>query len=443
MTAVQTGAELDTEFAQFDTEFAEQWPAPAEPRMVGDDPFFEAPSGFEDVPVGTVLRHRDVSIGFLGRIKQKVRATQLLYRTVNMHGAPEVTVTTVIAPLRGAKADAPLVSYQCAIDSLHPKTFPSYVLQHGVRTEDASFPQIEFLFIAAAVAKGWTVSVPDHGGQSGRWGIPREPGYMVLDGLRAVLAHEPFGFAPDAKIGVLGYSGGGLATTWAAETAPSYAPELNLIAGAVGAPVSDPGSTFVYLNNTLFTGLPTLVIAALAREYPTLREVLAEHIDDKGRKIFYEDALEWSPERAIRKMAHKDFGYYSDLSFDEIARLPKLLEIFDDIRPGQSAPSVPMLVVQSTKDQIVPVADAAAHVDRYVAGGTHVQYRTDDWSDHFSMHFMSAPMLLGWLADRLDGKPVGAAGHSHQRTIMASPRHLARTLRLVGTLVRVGLARRF
>ena len=57
------------------TELAEQWPAPAEPQMVGDDPFFDAPSGFEDTPEGTVLRYRDVSIGFLGRIKQKVRAT--------------------------------------------------------------------------------------------------------------------------------------------------------------------------------------------------------------------------------------------------------------------------------------------------------------------------------------------------------------------------------
>lgn len=157
------------------TELAEQWPAPAEPQMVGIDPFFDAPSGFEDAPEGTVLRYRDVSIGFLGRIKQKVRATQLLYRTVNMHGEPEVTVTTVISPLRGAQPGAPLVSYQCAIDSLHPKTFPSYVLQHGVRCEDASFPQIEYLFIAAAVAKGWTVSVPDHGGQAGRWGIPASP----------------------------------------------------------------------------------------------------------------------------------------------------------------------------------------------------------------------------------------------------------------------------
>ncbi|GAB3133900.1 lipase family protein [Tsukamurella serpentis] len=442
MTAVQTGTGPGLG-NQVRTSRAEQWPTPDTPDHVGRDPFFDAPSGFETAPEGTLLRYRDVRIGFLGRVRQKVRATQLLYRTVNMHGEPEVTATTVFSPLRGAKAGAPLVSYQCAIDSLHPKTFPSYVLQHGVKTEDASFPQIEYLFIAAAVARGWTVSVPDHGGQTGRWGIPREPGYMVLDGLRAALQHQPLGLDETTPIGLWGYSGGGLATSWAAETAPSYAPELNLIAGAVGAPVSDPGNVFVFLNNTLFTGLPTLVIAALAREYPTLREVLAEHVNDTGRKVFYQDALDWSPERAIRKMAHKDFGYYCEgLSFEEVAKLPKLLDIFDDIRPGQSAPTVPMLMVQSTKDQISPESDAVAHVQRYVAGGAHVQYLTDDWSDHFSMHFLSSPLLLGWLADRFDGKPLAPAGHRHRRSIMASPRQIALTVRMIGTLARIAVGRR-
>lgn len=424
---------------------AEQWPAPARtggPAMVGLDPFFDPPAGFDSAPAGTVLRYRSVTVGFLGRVKQQMRATQLLYRTENMHGEPEVTATTVIAPAGGAAPGAPLVSYQCAIDALHPKTFPSYVLQHGVKPEDPSFPQIELIFIAAAVARGWTVSVPDHGGRSGRWGIPREPGYMVLDGLRACLAHAPLGVAPDARLGVWGYSGGGLATSWAAETAPAYAPELNLVGAAVGAPVSDPGSTFVHLNETMFTGLPTLVIAALAREYPALREVLADHVDEKGRKIFYEDALQWSPATAIRRMAHKDFAYYCDRSFEEIARLPKLLALFDDIRTGQRAPTVPMLVVQSVKDQIVPVADASAQVRKYTDGGTEVEYLTDEWSDHFSMHFMSAPMLLGWLSDRLAGKPVERTGHRHTKSIMASGRQWARTGKLVGVAVRVALGRR-
>ncbi len=435
MTVVNEGTRADT------VQDA-QWPASHTPLPVGQDPFFDAPAGFEDQPEGTVLRHRDVTLAFMGRIKQRVQATQLLYRTVNMHGQPEVTTTTVVTRVGGAVSGAPLVSYQCAIDSLAPETFPSYVLQHGSVTHGTSFPQIELVFIAAAVARGWTVSIPDHGGQPGRWGVPREPGYMTLDGIRACLRHQPLGLDSDTRVGIWGYSGGGLATAWTAEMAPTYAPELNLVAGSMGAPVSDPGSTFVYLNETLFTGLPTLVIAALAREYPSLRQLLAEHVSDKGRKVFYEDAPQWTPEQAIRRMAHKDLCHYADRPIEEMTELPALREIFDDIRPGRQAPAVPMLIVQSTRDQIVPVDDATAHVERYAAGGTHVTYLTDDWSDHFSMHFLSAPLLFGWLADRLEGRPVTPAGRRHRKTIMASGIHLARTARLLGVAARVATGRR-
>ncbi|GAA4401333.1 lipase family protein [Tsukamurella soli] len=420
---------------------AEPWPAPAMAQPVGVDPFFDAPEGFADQPEGTVLRHRDVTVAFLGKVKQRVRATQLLYRTTTMHGAAEVTTTTVVTRASGAEPGAPLVSYQCAIDAIAPETFPSYVLQHGAVTQGTSFPQIEFVFVAAAVARGWTVSIPDHGGQAGRWGVPREPGYMTLDGIRACLRHEPLGLRADTRVGVWGYSGGGLATAWTAEVAPTYAPEINLVAGAMGAPVSDPGSTFVYLNKTLFTGLPTLFIAALAREYPPLRQLLDDHVNEKGRKVFYEDAPNWTPEQAIRAMAHKDLCHHADRPIDQMIELPTLKYIFDEIRPGQQTPSVPMLIVQSTRDQIVPLDDATAHADRYARGGTHVTYVTDDWSDHFSLHFLSAPLLFGWLADRLEGRPVTPAGRSSRKTIMASGAHLARTARLLGVAARVAVGR--
>src|SRR6476620_419678 len=67
--------------------------------------------------------------------------------------------------------------------------------------------QFEFLLIAAAVAEGWAVSVPDHEGRKGMWGAPYEPGYHVLDGLRAALNSERLGLSPSAPIGLWGYSG--------------------------------------------------------------------------------------------------------------------------------------------------------------------------------------------------------------------------------------------
>ena len=68
------------------------------PISPDDDPFYRAPQGYEHAEPGTVLRSRDVEIGFLGLIGQRVQATQLLYRTTNLHEEPEVAVTTVLVP---------------------------------------------------------------------------------------------------------------------------------------------------------------------------------------------------------------------------------------------------------------------------------------------------------------------------------------------------------
>ncbi|MCB0946036.1 MAG: lipase, partial [Mycobacterium sp.] len=58
----------------------------ARPVLPSKDPFFTPPAGFEHAEPGTVLRSRDVELGFLGLIPQKVKATQLLYRTTDMNG---------------------------------------------------------------------------------------------------------------------------------------------------------------------------------------------------------------------------------------------------------------------------------------------------------------------------------------------------------------------
>lgn len=46
------------------------------PILPAKDPFYEPPEGFQHAEPNTVLRSRDVQLGFLGLIPQKIRATQ-------------------------------------------------------------------------------------------------------------------------------------------------------------------------------------------------------------------------------------------------------------------------------------------------------------------------------------------------------------------------------
>ncbi|HSV37349.1 MAG TPA: lipase family protein, partial [Nocardioidaceae bacterium] len=186
------------------------------PLRPGVDPFYAPPAGFESLPAGTVLRSREVAVGFLGRVPQQVQAWQLLYRTCDLNGVPEATVTTVLLQAGADPAEPrPLVAYQCAIDAVTDRCFPSYALQRGARALGA-VPQFELLVLAGILRRGWAISVADHEGMGGYFGAAREPGYRVLDGIRAALAFAPLGLEPDNQVGVIGYSGGGMASAWTA-----------------------------------------------------------------------------------------------------------------------------------------------------------------------------------------------------------------------------------
>jgi hypothetical protein len=195
----------------------EELQAKARPLLPTDDQFYEPPPGYRHATPGTVLRSRDVELAFLGLIPQRTMATQLLYRTTDMNGRPAATATTVIVPADVTPdRPCPVLSYQCAIDAVSSRCFPSYALRRRAQAI-GSLAQLEYLLIAAALAEGWAVSIPDHEGRTGMWGAPFEPGYFILDGVRAALNAERLGLSSSAPVALWGYSGGGLATAWAAE----------------------------------------------------------------------------------------------------------------------------------------------------------------------------------------------------------------------------------
>ncbi|AKU15852.1 lipase family protein [Luteipulveratus mongoliensis] len=406
---------------------------PAEPE---NDPFYDAPLGWQAAPHGSILRSRDVGIAFLGLVPLRAKAVQLLYRTEDMHRAPTTTVTTVLlADGAEPQQDRPLVSYQCAIDALAREAFPSYTLQRGAPIT-GEVVQLELLLIANALAKGWAVSVPDHEGQHGDWGAPRESGSCALDGIRAALQHNDFGLTEQSPVALWGYSGGGWGTSWAAEMADDYAPELNIAGAVLGSPVGDPEGVFRRANGHMFAGLAGLVIASLVRIYPSMRAIVDTHVNDEGRELI-DRATEMSTAQAVTKLAFTDFGKHLDIPVEAFLDLPEMQEIFADIRPGMGTPAMPLLILQAVRDQIVPVAGIDQMVEGFVRRGAQVTYLRDGLSEHFTLHIFSGPTVLGWLGDRFEGLPLPAPSTSTVRTVLSSVSHLRSGLRMLEVCGRV------
>lgn len=402
--------------------------APHQPLRSGDrplrpaeDPFYEPPVGFQHAVAGTVLRSREVELAFMGLIPQQLVATQLLYRTVDRNNVPQATVTTVLVPRdRDRTRPCPIVSYQCAIDAVDSRCFPSYALRRRAWAH-GSFTQLEFVLIAAILAQGWAVSIPDHEGCDGHWGAPYEPGYFVLDGVRAAQGAEQLGLSPDDPVGLWGYSGGGLATAWAAEVSSGYAPELNVVGVALGSPVGDLGNTLQRLNGSFWSGLPAIMIAALARVYPELDKVIEEHATVNGRALLH--SLESaSTAAAVLRLHHRALDTYIDKPLDELIEHPAVQHVFDDTRLGTAVPAPPLLMVQAIHDQVISVEDIDTLAETYAAGGARLTYHRDLLSEHILLHPLSAPMVLDWLRDRFAGRPLPDGAVQSQWPALLNPK---------------------
>lgn len=303
----------------------------------------------------------------------------------------------------------------------------SYALRRWALAPGA-LAQVEFFLIAAALAEGWAVSVPDHEGSRGIWGTPYEPGYRILDGLRAAVGCDRLRLTESAPIGLWGYSGGGLATAWAAEMHGQYAPELNVVGAVLGSPVADLGHAFRRLNGSLYSGLPAMVVAALSHAYPDLDRVIQEHATDEGKAMLLR-VQNMTTAHAVLRLIGMDMDKLVDMPLAAILDMPEVKHVFDSIKLGAAVPTPPVLIVQAVHDRIVSVYDIDELTHTYQSGGASVTYHRDMFSEHMLLHPMSAPMALRWLIDRFDGKPVN--------------QHLVRTKwpTLLNPITYVGMAR--
>ena len=401
-----------------------------------NDPFYAPPAGFEAAAPGTILAVRSVQTALFGTIPQQFPAWQLLFRSTDLRGEPIAAVTTVLLPA-GGRPDAtrPLLSFQCAIDAVSSTYFPSYALRRGARSPGA-VPQIEFLFLASALSRGWAVSIPDHEGLRGRWGVPREPGHITLDGIRAALGFESLGLTENTSVGLWGYSGGGLASAWTAEMAPEYAPELNIVGAFLGSPVGDLPSAFLRLNGTLHAGLPTLVIAGLRRAYPELQKIITRHVNAKGLALLAK-AEEQGTVAAVIRLARHDLDRYLDIPLADFLALPEMVEVFDDLAVGTRTPTAPLLIAQSVIDQVIHIGDVDGLAERYLDRGAHVTYVRDRLSEHMSLLPLSGPLAINWLSDRFNERELAPPGTRTVSSVVFSGRELKTLLAGIGVIVKM------
>lgn len=357
-----------------------------------EDPFYQPPAGYESLAPGTLLRSRDVTVTGLG-IPVPVRSWQTLARSTDATGRPATVASTLMVPLQpyfGGKR--PLLSYQTAIDSLGDQCNPSYTLRTGTEKE--------LPLIALGLLRGWAVVVSDYQGPRDAYGAGPMEGHGVLDGIRAVEQLSGTGLSGvGTPVGLLGYSGGGLATSWAAELQPNYAAELNLRGIASGGTPAALSAAGRQMDGGPFSGLFLAAAVGISREYPEILTLM----NDAGRAMV-EQVNDMCVEQESSTFAFRRLAEFTTVS-DPLSH-PTVAGVLSKIELGKVTPSAPVYLYHSRFDELIPYAGVQALAKNYCAHDGKVQFYTDFLSEHVVLAATGAPAAVAYLGDRFAGRPA-------------------------------------
>lgn len=367
--------------------------APVDPDH---DPFYEAPrKQVAKAKRGAILDSRETTVTASG-VELPNPAWQLLYRTNDSKGRPEAAVTTVIRPTVPVPIEGqlPLVSYQTAEDSLGTQCAPSYTLRTG---EEKEIP-----LIRQALDRGWAVVAPDYEGPESQYTAGPQAGHAVLDSIRATRAFKPADLGrKQTRVGIWGYSGGGLATAWATELAPTYAPRLRIAGVAAGGVPPDIEAVARQIDGGPFSGILFGAAQGLERAYPEMR---VRSILNAEGKALYEEISDACVDEITQAGAFKRL---EDLTtVPDPLSLPRVQKVLAKNHLGKTTPTAPLYIYHAIFDELIPIGPTDELVAKYCEEGATVQYHRDPASEHVSLVASGAPAAVQYLADRFAKKPA-------------------------------------
>ncbi|TLG15538.1 lipase [Nocardia cyriacigeorgica] len=361
------------------------------------DPFYAEPPGLADKQPGDVLAVRQMPPL---PMFPDTTVTVVRFRSTNSTGKPIAATTTVLTP-RSHQKNGPLLSLQHIINALGAKCSVSRVLY----TDDPDLMVREAVAWNVLLQRGWSIALPDHLGPQFAYGAAKLGGQVTLDGIRAVKQVGELQ-VENSPVSMVGYSGGGMATAWAAALQPTYAPELKIAGAAMGGV---PMNLVKMLEGLGFGSHPVfgLALAAgigLEREYPE-RFPISDQLNAKGLAARNAMANSCTNGLLATGAGHGvlDFAATTSMVEDPQARAvveENSLELYD------GAPTMPVFEWHSPIDGLVPV-DAIVNTNRrWCAAGTKVQAETVAVPDHLTAAVLGLPAALVWIDARFRGEPA-------------------------------------
>ncbi|TGJ80748.1 hypothetical protein E0Z10_g8011 [Xylaria hypoxylon] len=380
------------------------------------DPWYTAPPDFESASPGTILRIRPDPSNITA-IVAAAAAYNILFRSTDTRYRPSFAVTTLFVPknpletrrVSNEVADngkAALLSFQLPYNTASIDASPSYLLSTNFGLSGPGVTPLSS-YVAEALSRGWYVVVPDFEGPTASFGAGPQAGHAVLDNIRAALSsdelHSNFG---NTRYAMWGYSGGSIASTFAAELQASYAPELDFAGAAIGGIIPDLTEVFSRPISNVSALIPAGLLGVTA-QYPAAREFLISQLKTSGpyNATGFLRTLNFGAIESIQYFGLQNISDYFVNGLEALYNAPELARVFGDneYEGYHGIPQMPLFVYKAIHDDSNGIATSDDLISHYCKVGADILYHRNTIGGHEAEFINGVPRSFEFLSAVLDG----------------------------------------
>lgn len=348
-------------------------------------------------------------------------ATRIMYRSNDTHGNPNVVTGTYFEPHNPwpGQGPRPLIAVAPGTQGQGDQCAPSRLFGQGIHFSSGLDITLgyEELFAATLVARGFAVVVTDYEGlgtEAVHTYVNRQSqAHALLDAARAARRLPGTSLPPGGPVALWGYSQGGGASAAAAELAPQYAPDLNVVGVYAGAPPADLSLLAPFLDGSAMGGFLGYVINGVMQAYPEAAASINHVLTPAGADLVNRTKDQCLVETILTYSFHRQSEYFVAEPAVLLAKEP-FASILDAQRIGRLKPSAPVLIDANRFDPLVPYGGGRQLALDWCAQGADVQMWTNEQPpflnklgvNHGLALFVDAERGMQWVADRFNGLPT-------------------------------------
>ncbi|MBN3459872.1 triacylglycerol lipase [Mycobacterium sp. DSM 3803] len=398
-----------------DDRIYEEWYTPPEPLPPG------AP--------GDLIRTEPSRLVFepSGQLSANYRGTgtRIMYRSTDAQGKPVAVTGTYIepdAPWTG-NGPRPLLAYATGPYGVGEQCAPSRLVNQGIHFSQGFdlMLNVDQGFFGTLVARGFAIVITDgvgmgvHGPQSPQFLNRVAAGTAMIDAARAAMKLPGTSLDPHGPVGFFGWASGGQAALSAAELAPTYGPELNVVGAAADAPITDVAEALPGIDGSFLAVLTGYALRGVFASVPETADTIRSVMTPRGLQM-----LDWSGHTCLVQgavdYAFRHIQYWFNTDIGELFGNDPFKSLLAAQRLGNLKPEAPVYITQNRWDPLVSYNASMLTAQDWCSKGADVTVNTNEEPPLFNKLdinlllplFVDGERTMAWLADRFNGVPTSS-----------------------------------